>query len=50
MSTPRREFLSWLGASGLYAATGAPLPAVSHTREPLVPLATDFDMTWVPIG
>lgn len=56
MARPRREFLGWLGASTVLAATaGSPLRA----QEPgaaradtgsgpgLVPVASDWDVTWV---
>ncbi|MEO5798510.1 MAG: hypothetical protein ABIZ70_13710 [Gemmatimonadales bacterium] len=47
MSTPRRDFLGWLGASALLGATASPLaastpPAESDPRA----LAIDYDMTW----
>lgn len=54
MARPRREFLGWLGASTVMAATaGSPL----HAREPapaaaapdghgLVPVSADWDVTW----
>lgn len=56
MARPRREFLGWLGASTMLAATaGSPLRA----QEPgparadagpgngLVPVSSDWDVTWV---
>ncbi len=48
MSTPRRRFLGWLGASALAGATTRPLAAAGHALvEPPAPLAVDWDMSWV---
>lgn len=48
MSTPRRDFLGWLGGSALFASAGVPLGAHSPASGgTLVPIALDFDMTWV---
>lgn len=48
MSTPRRDFLGWLGGSALFASAGLPLraphPASSGT---LKPIAADYDMSWL---
>ena len=46
MTTPRRDFLSWLGASGAFAAVG--LPTVHPTiDQPLdVPISDKWDMSW----
>ena len=46
MATPRRDFLSWLGASGTFAAVGVPnLHSTPH--QPLdVPVSDKWDMTW----
>jgi hypothetical protein len=49
MSTPRRDFLGWLGASTVLAATGNPLHA-SPVRTPQTapqPVSTAWDMGWV---
>jgi hypothetical protein len=45
MSSPRRDFLSWLGASGVYAAAGVPLPARTPARG-LIPVDDAWDMSW----
>lgn len=48
MSTPRRDFLGWLGGSALFASTGLPVRApASASSGTLVPIAVDFDMSWV---
>jgi len=48
MSTPRRDFLSWLGGSALFASAGVPLRAPAPAAgSALVPIALDFDMSWV---
>lgn len=46
MSTPRRDFLGWLGASALLGAAASPLSA--STSESRLPRALDskFDMSW----
>jgi hypothetical protein len=44
MTTPRRDFLSWLGASGAFAAMPN-LPATSHAT-PDRPVSDKWDMTW----
>ncbi len=48
MSTPRRDFLGWLGGSALFASTGLPVrvPAAASPNV-LQPIATDFDMSWI---
>lgn len=46
MTTPRRDFLSWLGAGGAAAAAGIPFPARA-TRDSLPrPISTKWDMSW----
>jgi len=46
MTTPRREFLSWLGASGAFAAAGLPaFPPGTPVALPL-PVSDKWDMTW----
>ena len=49
MSTPRRDFLGWLGASTVLAATGTSLHAtpVRPSPVPLQPVDAAWDMTWV---
>jgi hypothetical protein len=46
MTTPRRDFLSWLGASGAFATVGLPnVHAAPH--QPLdVPVSDKWDMSW----
>lgn len=46
MSTPRRDFLQFLGASGVFAATGMPhrLPADSGASPK--PITDKWDMSW----
>jgi hypothetical protein len=44
MTTPRRDFLSWLGASGAFAAMPN-LPATPHAT-PDRPVSDKWDMTW----
>lgn len=46
MTTPRREFLGWLGASGALAAAGLPLLPAAASAEPLVPVGDKWDMSW----
>lgn len=48
MSTPRRNFLGWLGGSALFATTGLPLrtPIPSSGRT-MTPVTSDFDVSWV---
>ena len=49
MSTPRRDFLGWLGASTVLAATGNPLHA-APVRPPSPssqPVNAAWDMSWV---
>jgi hypothetical protein len=49
MSTPRRDFLGWFGASALVAA-GAPLAALEppeRPRRPDQPVDDTWDVTWV---
>ncbi|MEP6591914.1 MAG: hypothetical protein ABJC19_12105 [Gemmatimonadota bacterium] len=45
MSTPRRDFLGWLGASALLGATPATLLASAPAGAPRA-IADDFDMSW----
>ncbi len=49
MSTPRRDFLGWLGASTLFAAAGAPLAAARPPRPGagLQPVSGEWEMGWV---
>jgi hypothetical protein len=49
MSTPRRDFLGWLGASTVLAAAGSPLRATPRpaTPGPALPVSSDWDMSWV---
>lgn len=46
MPTPRRDFLGWLGGSALYASMGMPLPSPTPALTGMVPIATDWDMSW----
>ncbi len=46
MSIPRRNFLSWLGMSGAYAAAGGPLAAARPADVPLRPIDPKWDMSW----
>lgn len=46
MSTPRRDFLGWLGGSALFATMGLPAPSHRPTGPSLVPQSKDFDMSW----
>ncbi len=53
MANPRREFLGWLGASTVLAATtGTPLhasepaPAAGAAPDGLIPVTSDWDVTW----
>ena len=46
MTTPRRAFLNWLGASGAFAAAGLPtLPSIGHAGHD-VPVSDKWDMSW----
>jgi len=45
MSIPRRNFLSWLGASGVYAAAGRPA-AARAADVPLRAIDPAWDMSW----
>lgn len=54
MSTPRRDFLGWLGASTLFAAAGAPLAAAPLAAAPRrgpspgpQPVSSEWEMGWV---
>lgn len=50
MSNPRRNFLGWLGASTVLAATGSPLRAREpggEERDDLTPVNADWDVAWV---
>ena len=49
MSTPRRDFLGWLGASTVFAAAGGPLRATPRPPAPgpLQPVSATWDMAWV---
>ena len=46
MTTPRRDFLSWLGASGAFAAAGLPVVPPARTDAHLVPATDAWDMSW----
>ncbi|HEU4828666.1 MAG TPA: hypothetical protein VFT04_05685 [Gemmatimonadales bacterium] len=46
MSTPRRDFLGWFGASALVAAS-APLAALEPPERPSRPVDGTWDMAWV---
>ena len=46
MTTPRRDFLGWLGASGAFAATGLPsLSSMTHEFH-APPVSDKWDMSW----
>ena len=51
MSTPRRDFLGWLGASTVLAAAGSPLRATPRPGAPApshpLPVSGEWDMSWV---
>src|SRR6478752_2225910 len=51
MSTPRRDFLGWLGASTVLAAAGSPLRATPRPAAPApslpLPVTGEWDMSWV---
>lgn len=47
MTTPRREFLGWIGATALAGAAPATLLASPPRLGPFVPSLTDWDMSWV---
>lgn len=50
MRNPRRDFLGWLGASTLLAATGSPLGARERgkaSRSALEAINGDWDMSWI---
>lgn len=44
MTTPRRDFLSWLGVSGAFAALPT-LPTSAH-GAPYLPVSDKWDMSW----
>ncbi|MGH7582565.1 MAG: hypothetical protein ACREL5_05015 [Gemmatimonadales bacterium] len=44
MTTHRRDFLNWLGATGAYAAIGAPMPPRVNVRPQ--PIDPEWDMSW----
>jgi hypothetical protein len=46
MSTPRREFLSWLGASGAFAATGMPSLHPRASGASRAPITDKWDVSW----
>jgi hypothetical protein len=46
MPTPRREFLSWLGASGAFAAAGTPLPHPWEASPEPKPISSKWDVSW----
>jgi hypothetical protein len=47
MTTPRRDFLGWLGGSAMLAATGMPFTARELEAASLQPIAPDWDVSWV---
>ncbi len=47
MATPRRDFLGWLGAGGVLAATGIPLRSPEGRPAAERAVRNDWDMTWV---
>jgi hypothetical protein len=46
MTTPRRDFLNWLGASGAFAAAGMPMIRVPGHDHHDVPVSDKWDMSW----
>jgi hypothetical protein len=46
MSTPRRDFLSWLGASGAFAATGLPAYHTRGANAAPAPISDKWDVSW----
>ncbi len=46
MSTPRRDFLGWLGGSAFLASAGFPPHSPATGVAPLTPISPDFDMSW----
>jgi hypothetical protein len=48
MSTPRRDFLGWLGGSAVFATTGLPWRVNgARSEQAMTPISTDFDLSWV---
>ena len=47
MTTPRRDFLGWVGASAMLTAAPSALLAESPTDASPRALTADWDMTWV---
>jgi hypothetical protein len=46
MSTPRRDFLGWMGASSLLAAAGSVLPSQTLGAQEARPVDSKWDMSW----
>ncbi|MGH7593295.1 MAG: hypothetical protein ACRELE_05525 [Gemmatimonadales bacterium] len=46
MTTPRRDFLSWLGAGGVLAAGGVPRLTVTGSDRHQQPVSDKWDMSW----
>jgi len=46
MTTPRRDFLKRLGATGALAAIGLPASLQAEATHPDVPVSDKWDMTW----
>ena len=46
MTTPRRDFLGWLGASGVFAATGLPARPSAGSLALPVPVSDKWDLSW----
>jgi hypothetical protein len=46
MSTPRRDFLGWLGGSALFATAGIPLRSENPLPPRLQQKSGDFDFSW----
>lgn len=46
MSTPRRDFLSWLGTGGTFAAAGIPFVHAPGRPFDAVPISDKWDMSW----
>jgi len=46
MSTPRRDFIGWLGGSALFASAGIPLRSHEIGLAQPQPRSSDFDMSW----
>lgn len=46
MTTPRRDFLSWLGAGGVLAAGGRPRFSVASSEHHPTPVSDKWDLSW----